>query len=86
MKATIIICTVLLAGCGRLPAEEHSSITDQCLRAQLFQQCLTALPQGPVSTHNSNDWDEVVDSCNRYSYSAAQRAPEYITPECRMER
>jgi len=80
-KIALMLCSVtLLAACE--PSSEHSS-PDQCLRAQLFQQCLKALPAGPQSTKD-NDWDEVVRSCDSVAFYQSYRARKLITPECRI--
>ena len=56
---------------------------DQCLRQELFKQCLAALPTGPVSTHY-NDWDEIVSKCETSSYYQSLRKNELIKQECRL--
>jgi hypothetical protein len=74
----IIVAAVALSACDVNP----QSVVDQCLRPQLFEQCMRALPAGPVATHY-NDWDEVVDSCRDYSLYGSYRRPEHVKPECR---
>jgi hypothetical protein len=60
---------IALAGCTEesFPASGTQSEPDQCIRAEQFQQCLKALPAGPVSTHY-NDWDDVVSACRETAY------------------
>lgn len=80
MKYVIALLSVALVGCEQrkfIPPEP-----DQCLRADLFQQCMQALPKGPERTHNSNDWDEVVGECSRAAYYHSLRRIEHIKPEC----
>ncbi len=62
---------------------EKSSI-DQCLRAILFQQCLKALPAGPLAT-KYNDWDEVVKECANVARFQSARKLKNIKEECRYE-
>lgn len=69
-SATIVVAAALLSGCEEAPLPETA--VDQGRRVELFQQCLEALPAGPVST-KYNDWDEVVDSCESAAYYQARR-------------
>ena len=75
-KAIIAALAMVLAGCGDI------SLPDQCLRVQLFSQCMSQLPTGPVSTQY-NDWDEVVQACNSVAHSQSIRPIPNIKPECR---
>ncbi len=72
---------ILVAGCGEsiMPPEP---VMDQCLRAQLFKECMVTLPKGPESVHNSNDWSEVVDECNNASAQQSYRKAGTVRPEC----
>lgn len=79
-RAALLLASAMLAGC--LEKVEPSSFSDQCMRAELFQQCLKALPAGPVSTHY-NDWDEVVAACENAAYYQSIREKAQIKPECR---
>lgn len=81
-RAAAIAAVALLAGCGN---GSGLSGPDQCLRTQLFQACLKALPQGPQQT-KFNDWDEVVKACESTAYYQSIRLPEHIKPECRAQR
>jgi len=79
MKAAVLIlCAAALAGCDA-PKQDWGA--DQCLRAELFQQCLKALPAGPQSTQY-NDWDEVVSACASAAYYQSLRKNAFIKPEC----
>lgn len=59
-KIAIIILFVFLFGC-----DEASKVREyqQRERQRLFQECLKAIPPGPVTTTYS-DWDEVIDACD----------------------
>lgn len=78
----ILPLALLLAGCEINTAP--TPMPDQCLRAQLFDQCMKNIPKGPERTAGSNDWDEVVDSCQQASYYQPLRAAESIKKECRF--
>ncbi len=77
----ILLLTVALAGCGDRPKD---IVTDQCLRIQLAQQCMSNLPAGPTAT-KYNDWAEVVEQCDRNSWSQSRRYREFVKPECSYE-
>jgi len=62
--------------------EARSVDVDQCMRIELFNSCMKRLPAGPQST-KYNDWDEVVNQCNRVSLQQSVRKIENIKPECR---
>ena len=57
---------------------------DQCLRQELFKECMAALPAGPVAT-KYNDWDEVVRACEGQALDASLRLIQFIKPECRTK-
>ena len=76
MKYLFLI--VLLASCGQ---RSLSTATDQCLRQEIFQQCIQSLPEGPKSTI-TNDWDEVIQSCSTHAYYGAQKDIKFVKPEC----
>ena len=73
-----IAISLLLAGCNQFTAPT----VDQCLRREIFTNCLTNLPAGPAAT-KYNDWDEVVSSCENVAYYQALRKKELIKLECR---
>lgn len=77
MKYLIAIAAIALTGCG----EPETSGIDQCMRVELFQQCMSILPAGPKTTMY-NDWDEVVDSCESAARLQSIRKVEFIKPEC----
>lgn len=78
---TLILSLVLVGvvGCEPMPPKTQS---DQCMRAELFKQCMKELPAGPLATHY-NDWDEVVAQCDQTAYYQSMRATTAIKPECR---
>lgn len=78
MKTIVLCAFFLLAACG-----ESEYGPDQCLRQTLFATCMAALPKGPERTATSNDWDEVVDACERASSRQSLRLTRQIKPECR---
>lgn len=79
MKYVIALLSAALVGCEQSPMPRP----DQCLRAQLFKECMQILPKGPERIHNSNDWDEVVDACARTAYYNSLRNGG-ISPECSL--
>lgn len=76
--AMTIAAAMFAAGCS----DELRNGPDQCLRAELFQQCLSAVPAGPEST-KYNDWSEVVSGCESASYYQSLRSRALIAEECR---
>ena len=75
----LIVALTSLIGCS----SEVTWGPDQCLRADLFQQCLKSLPAGPGST-KYNDWDEVVKECEAAAYRQSLRNLIVIKPECKV--
>lgn len=81
MKSLIIIgLVILLAGCEQ-PAYP---VANQCIRAELFKQCMAILPVGPVATHY-NDWSEVVSECGSEAARQSMRKAEAVPMECRAQ-
>lgn len=80
MNHSIIYCIAIvsLAGCGPVDSTE----ADQCMRREIFFQCLSSIPKGPEKTV-TNDWDEVVSECGSQAYYQAMRRRSQITQECR---
>lgn len=58
---------------------------DQCLRREIFKECLSLIPKGPEVIGVSNDWDEVIETCSRTAGYQSLRNLELIKPECRLE-
>lgn len=70
MKHAIILgAALVLVGCGYAPYPNYEP--DQSKRPQLFKECMASLPKGPEVAHY-NDWDEVVEACERTSYYQSQ--------------
>ena len=71
----LVLSLVFLSGCA------ETTGSDQCLRREIFFQCLKALPAGPLETKYS-DWDEVVSQCDTASYYQSLRNKSQISPQC----
>ena len=76
----IVVLMVALTGCVGGPSPPPTQI-NQCLRTDLFKQCMAELPRGPDHTHY-NDWDEVVEECNEVSAQQSYRQTKFIPPNC----
>lgn len=75
-----LICLFTLTGCNG----ERANQPDQCLRQEIFKQCMASLPRGPQSiTAAGNDWDEVVKSCDSTAHYQSIRTTQTIKPECK---
>jgi hypothetical protein len=85
LKYIILLSVLLLAACDNgtinVPPDKVV-ITDQCLQREIFKECLTVVPAGPLAT-KYNDWDEVVVECRRSANYMAQRQRGTIKEECR---
>lgn len=81
MKYLLLSAAIFLSACEKPPIPR--SETNQCIRSTLFQQCLEKIPQGPMETGNSSDWDEVVEACGHQALWTAQRNPAFIPDFCR---
>lgn len=57
-------------------------MVDQCMRRDLFTQCMKTVPAGPTSV-KYNDWEEVVSACENAAYYQSYRKVEFVKPECR---
>jgi hypothetical protein len=83
MKKIISILAIsILALCIMLLGCERTSQVDQCMRRDLFTQCMKTVPIGPT-TVKYNDWEEVVQACENAAYYQSLRKTEFIKPECR---
>lgn len=79
IRATLILsASLIVAGCS----DEMRTDPDQCLRVELFRECMRSVPAGPVST-KYNDWSEVVSECGSQSYYQSRRNRALIAEECR---
>jgi hypothetical protein len=72
----LIALALLLAAC------ENKMEPDQCLRNELFKQCMSMVPPGPQSTHY-NDWSEVISECGSQAYYQALRPVSEIPKGCK---
>jgi len=89
MKYIILMLAVTLTACGKHASDTTAFASDEndvivvnaCLQRELFNECMKALPAGPVAT-KYNDWDEVVKECRQGSRYMAKRARRHVTPEC----
>jgi hypothetical protein len=78
MKKLILLSVLLLAACSK----DDKPLANQCLRRELFNECMKMLPAGPVAT-KYNDWDEVVAECGSQAYYMSHRKESTIPPGCR---
>lgn len=78
-KANILLLMVIvnLVGC-----DSQTKSYDQCLRKELFFQCLKEIPEGPKATV-TNDWSEVISQCGSEVAYLAIKYTNQIKPECR---
>ena len=72
--------SLLTAGLGGCTNEDPQK-PDQCMRREIFMQCMAALPAGPKATMY-NDWDEVVGQCDSVAHYQSLRRESPIKPEC----
>jgi hypothetical protein len=77
---SLLLILATLSGCS----SEIGPHVDQCMRRDIFQQCLQALPAGPTATMY-NDWDEVVAKCDDAAYYQSLRARSQIKQECQSK-
>ena len=78
--SALLVSAFLLSGCN----QEPNNGPDQCLRQEIFKQCLANIPKGPTHlTAAGNDWDEVVSQCDSAAYYQSMRIKSTIKPECR---
>ena len=71
------LLTAGLGGCANADPQNP----DQCMRREIFMQCMAALPAGPKATVY-NDWDEVVAQCDSVAHYQSLRRNSQIKPEC----
>ncbi len=70
-----LLVLALLAGCG------PSTITDQCLRKELFSKCMELSPDDPGSAVYKSH-EELLTYCANASLSRSSRPPEQVKPAC----
>ena len=74
MRVTgFMLVLVLLAGCG------PSTITDQCLRKELFSKCMDVSPDDPGSAVYKSH-EELLTYCANASLSRSSKPPEQVKP------
>ena len=79
MKYAHLLAMVLIAGCSAM--DQDPLVEDQCLRREIFKECLQDVPRGPETTHN-NAWDGVVSECASNAYKSAIRHQSVVKKEC----
>ncbi len=79
MKGVLCIAVVLLAGCG----DWGPPTSNQCLRSELFKECMAAIPAGPVVIGNDNNWGEVIGKCENAAYYQSLRTRDHVPAACR---
>lgn len=86
MKMLIFIAAFFI-GCDASDARNPHPpsdpiVVDQCLRREIFKECLGLLPKGPDKIDNSNDWDEVVQKCESSAYYQSMRLSSVVSKQC----
>ena len=76
-----LLFALALVGCKEVKEITEKNMPDQCLRRELFNECMKALPGGPIASHY-NDWDEVVSECRSYAWSVSIRLQSVVKKEC----
>lgn len=77
--SALLSLAFVLSGCN-----ETNNGPDQCLRQEIFKQCVANIPKGPTHlTASGNDWDEVISQCESAAYYQSMRIKSIIKPECR---
>lgn len=74
---TTAFLLLVLCGCDIGDVSQE----DQCLRREIFTQCLNQVPLGPSSALY-NDWDKVIGQCESAAYYQSRRKKSMIKPEC----
>lgn len=77
--AVAIVAAWLIVGCSG----KDVSVNDQCMRREIFKECMAGLPKGPTHIGTSNDWDEVVRECEHSAYYESMRKKDQVKMECR---
>lgn len=77
--SAVLVSVFALSGCN-----QEVSSPDQCLRQEIFKQCLVNAPRGPTHlTAAGNDLDEFISQCDIAAYYQSIRIKSTIKPECR---
>lgn len=82
----VALMAIFLFACNDQSAkkQETGSDIDQCLRREIFVECMQNIPKGPIESY-SNDWDEVISECAEFARRSSFRKLEYIKQECRSK-
>jgi len=75
------LIVLILAGCDTSVTEPLYS-HDQCLRREIFNQCLANVPKGPQATVRDS-WASVVDECDSAANHISYRLTSQVKVECR---
>lgn len=67
------IC-LLLSGCERI-------LSDQCIKAKLFKECMSTIPQVSQPAIYK-DLSEVIESCSDFAYYTSLRKESQVKAEC----
>ena len=87
MKSTnilfILAIALALSGCTPVKPKDDTQI-DQCIRNELFQQCMSVIPTGPTHlTETKNQWSDVIEACENQATHASYRLTSVVKLECR---
>jgi hypothetical protein len=56
---------------------ENNDIIDQCLRREIYKECMDAAPK------DKEPWSKIMDKCSRLSEYQSLRQLAQVKPECR---
>lgn len=83
MKKLVIAFALILSACDEPSKPANYQVHDQCLRAQIFKECLERLPKGPESIAvTGNSWHKVVSECEDAASYQSLRMKSTVKPEC----
>lgn len=88
---SILIAVAFLAGCENTSGTVSGGYYNQDVRREVFFQCLSSVPNGPMST-KYNDWAEVVAECgSQAQYISARgfrdtRAKDQVTADSEVQQ
>jgi hypothetical protein len=84
MRKLILLAALVLLVTG-CTGPIDNTINDQCLRREIFQQCMVNVPKGPNSTVY-NDWAEVVNECEDAAMYQSYRPTSQVAQACRSSQ
>jgi hypothetical protein len=84
LKRILVLAALALSACTPQDAQKIKEVRviDQCLRTQIFKDCLVVVPKGPERIANSNDWEEVVTACADAAMYQSVRQAGQVKAEC----